>query len=386
MREDDAGLHAAASYVFLDSPDPRALLEIAPAQLLTGDAPRLLEEWQTAPQLWNLVRRAIDGSPDPGRFILTGSSVPADDLARHTCAGRRMRLHQYTMSWFERGDSSGAVSLRRLFDGAAPPTSLDALPFENLIARLLRPGFPALLNRPSESAAGLLRGYLDEVARVDIGRVAAVRNSPDTIRQLIAALARSTASEVTWTTLAADLRSTAPDIQAPTVRSYVEHLERLFVVDPQVAWTPPLRSRARLRTSSKYHLADPALAAAALGGTSARLIADPATVGLLFESAVIHDLRVYASTIGGTVRHYRDSNGHEIDSVVEIPDGRWGAVEVKTGGGQLAAGASSLARAASQIDTGRVGAPSFRLVVTGTGGTLTLDDGTASCPLTALGP
>jgi predicted AAA+ superfamily ATPase len=178
----------------------------------------------------------------------------------------------------------------------------------------------------------------------------------------------------------------APNIKPETVSTYVGLLERLFVVEAQRAWAPRLQSRARLRTSPKYHLADPALATAALNADHQRLSQELTTVGLLFESAVIHDLAVYAAALGGEVRHYRDSNGYEIDAIVTLPGGRWGAVEVKLGGGQAPAGALSLAGAIDQIDTSTAGEPVFRLVVTGTGSVYVMEDGTITCPLTALSP
>jgi len=206
------------------------------------------------------------------------------------------------------------------------------------------------------------------------------------IRGLIAAIARSVASDVAFTTLTADVRAVAPSINAETVSTYVGLLERMFIVEAQQPWTPALRSRARLRTAANLHLVDPALAAAVLGAGARQLRNDPTTLGLIFESAVVHDLAVLATPIDGEVRHYRDSNGKEIDAVVTLPDGWWGAVEVKLGGPQMTTGATSLRDAVSQIDTDAVGEPAFRLVVTDTGPILTIDDGTVTCLLRALAP
>lgn len=381
-------LHAAESYVFVDDPDARQVLDVAPRSLLDGRAPRLLDEWQTAPELWNLVRRAVDASGEPGRFILTGSAVPPDDVTRHTGAGRFLRLRQRTMSWWEKVEGSGGhVSISGLFDGDRPAADLAAAPgLESVIDNLLRPGFPAMAVLPRELAADRLRAYVEDVAHVDIRRIATVRHDPRVIGQLVVALARSVAADVTFTTLASDVRVAAPTIGAETISEYVGLLERLFVVEAQQPWTPALRSRARVRTSPKLHLVDPALAAAVLGAGSERLQDDLETLGVLFESAVVHDLSVFASALGGEVRHYRDSNGKEVDAVVTLPDGRWGAVEVKLGGTKATAGAASLRAAIDQIDTDAVGDPAFRLVVTGTGPTLVMDDGTVTAPLSALAP
>src|SRR5665213_1682295 len=379
-------LHAAASYVFIDDPQAQSLLDVAPRSLLEGDAPRLLDEWQVAPQLWNLFRRAVDATAEPGLFILTGSAVPPDDVTRHTGAGRFLRLRERTMSWWEKLDSpTGAVSLAGLFEGNLPKTDLGAAPdLDTVIDNLLRPGFPAMTALAAAQSADRLRGYIDDVARTDIRRIADIRHEPEVIKQLIAGLARSVASEVTYKTLAADVRVVAPTIDEETVSNYVGLLQRLFVVEAQRPWIPALRSRARVRTSPKFHLVDPALAAAALGAGAQQLRGDLNTLGTLFESAVVHDLTVL--TLGGEVSHYRDSNGKEIDAILTLPDGRWGAVEVKLGGQQVSMGAQSLQAVIAQVDTAAIGEPTFRLVVTGTGPILVTVDGTVTALLTALGP
>lgn len=381
-------LHAAGSYVFLDDPDSQRVLEVAPRSVLKGGKPRLLDEWQTAPQLWNLVRRAVDASADPGLFILTGSAIPADEITRHTGAGRFLRLRQRTMTWWEKlGPAAQEVSLAALFDGDRPVANMQAASeLGEVIENVLRPGFPAMTSLALDRSAQRLRAYVDEVSRTDIGRLADVRHEPDVFTQLIVSLARSVASEVTHRTLAADVRAIAPAITVETISGYVKLLRRLFIVERQQPWAPKLRSRARLRISPKLHLVDPSLAAAALGAGPERLRGDLGTLGMLFESAVIHDLMVFASALDGDVRHYRDSNGREIDAVITLPDGRWGAVEVKLGGTQILAGVESLRRAIDQVDTKAVGEPAFRLVVTGTGPILTADDGTVTCPLRALAP
>lgn len=280
------------------------------------------------------------------------------------------------MTWWETSDGdAGQVSMAGLFDGERPVANMNAgLELEEVIENILRPGFPAMTALEPDQSADRLRAYVDEVARTDIRRLADVRHKPDVIKQLIAGLARSVASDVTYKTLAADVRAVAPTVNVETISHYVGLLQ------------PKLRSRARLRTSPKLHLVDAALAAASLGAGLTQLRSDLATLGVLFESAVIHDLMVLASGIDGEVRHYRDSNGKEIDAIVTLPDGRWGAVEVKLGGPQMLAGVESLRDVIEQIDTDAVGEPAFRLVVTGTGPILTADDDTVISPLSALAP
>ena len=395
-------MHAAASYAFVDDPASRQLINISPRVLLEGARPRLLDEWQTAPELWNLVRRAVDVAAEPGQFLLTGSAVPADDITRHTGAGRFLRLRERTMSWYEKagttiGRAEGwegraapsppTVNISALFSGSRPATDTSSvLSLDGVLDRLLRPGFPAMTALPLTQSAERLRGYIDDIARADIRRLAGIRHEPEVITHLIRALARSTASDVTFATLASDVRPVAPTIKAETVASYVELLQRLFVVEDQLPWTPKLRSRARFRTASKLHLADPALAAAALGAGPQQLRTDFSLLGSLFESAVVHDLAVLTSAMNAQIRHYRDSNGHEVDAVILLPDGRWAAAEVKLGGGQVTAGSRSLSSAIDQIDRHSSGEPAFRLVVTGTGPTLVTDDGTITAPLHVLAP
>lgn len=376
------GLNAAASYVFMDDDEAQARLDVAPASLLEGASPRLLDEWQVAPGVWNRVRRRVDAQAQPGRFILTGSAVPFDDESRHTGAGRFLRLRQRTLAWAEQPVGEPTVSLRALFHQEAPPTSAPQLTLTQLTQQLVTPGFPAMTTLPSDRAAQLLRAYLAETARVDVARLATLRHGPSVMERLIRALARASASETTFQTLRLDVAAIAPSITVDTVASYVGLLERLFVVEQQPAWAPGLRTRARLRTSPRWHLADPALAAAALRADQHALFEDLLTTGVLFESAAVHDLSVLAEPLGGRVYHYRDSNGHEIDAVVELPDGRWGAIEIKLGERQVPKGAATLAKAVAQIDS----EPIFRLVLTALGGTYCLDDGTVTCSLAALCP
>ncbi|WP_213333402.1 DUF4143 domain-containing protein [Acidithrix sp. C25] len=381
-------MNASNSYAFIDDTDIQRILEIAPRSVLEGLAPRLLDEWQVAPELWNLVRRSVDSTIEPGQFILTGSALTADDLTRHTGAGRFIRLRQRTMTCSEKLDGArGQVSIAGLFEGIRPSAyASTGIELDHVVDHILRPGFPAMTALSPEQSADRLRAYIDDVARTDIRRLADVRHKPDVIRQLIVAISRSVATELNYTTLANDVRVVAPNIDVETISSYVELLQRLFIVESQQPWAPKLRSRARLRVSPKLHLVDASLAAAALGAGPVHLRNDLETLGMLFESAVIHDLMVFVSAMGGEVRHYRDSNGKEIDAVAVLADGRWGAIEVKLGGGQILNGVKSLRSAIDQIDTKTMGDPAFRLVVTGTGPILTADDGTVSAPLSALSP
>lgn len=377
-------VNAARSAIFLDTAEAQELLVVDPQLVLNGEVPRLIDEWQVDPQVWNRVRREVDFRSQDGQFILTGSAVPDDDSTRHTGAGRFLRLRQRTMTWFERGLSEERVSLAELFAGRQVVSRLEKPNIEDVLNNVCVSGFPAHIHRSAEDTAVQMSAYAEEVSRTDVRVLADLRHDPETIMQLMRALARGTATEVTFKTIASDLATVAPTIRPETVAKYVSLLERLFVVEAVKPWSGKLRSKANMRRSSKYHLADPALSAALLGATPERLLQDLETAGFIFESAVLHDLAVYVEALGGHIRHYRDSNGNEIDAILELPDGRWGAVEVKLGGGAAQKASEDLTRIASIIDASQP--PAFRTVITGTGMTLTYPNGVSTFPLSALSP
>ncbi|GAB3079988.1 ATP-binding protein [Corynebacterium aquatimens] len=379
------GLHHCSSYALIDDPATNELAHLAPESVLAGPRPRLLDEWQTAPAIFNLTRREIDRSAEPGQFILAGSAVPADDLTRHTGAGRFLRMRQRTLTLFEKAEYVPTVSLESLFNGEEPQPAADQLSYGQIIENLLLPGFPGHQRGNEQIVLAQLRGYLSEAARSDMQRVADLRVTPLATERLIASIARSTAAEVSVATLRKDLDPVSPNISLPTVTKLLDSLQRIFVVEAIPAWAPRLRSKARLRVSPKYHLADPGLAIAALGATGARLSKDPETTGFLFESAVVHDLAVMVEAMGGSIHHFRDSNGNEIDAVLTLPDGRWAAIEVKTGFGGVEQGVASLRKAIAVIDH-EAGPPSFSAVITGTGVVAPLGEGMVTFPLHHLKP
>ena len=377
-----SGAHHARSAILLDNPDSQILMSIDPSAALSGNSPRLIDEWQLYPDVWNLTRRAIDHAGLPGQFILTGSSVPSDDITRHTGAARFLRIPMHTLTWAEKQrEYSPAVSFESLSEGVKPATNPDVQPLSEAIELLLRSGFPAHNNATPDQSLRLLRGYINEVSRTDVSRLAEIRHEPMVIEQLMSAIARNSAEETSITTLRKDLLSIAPDLSLATVARYMELLERLFIVEKQTAWTPRLQSRARLRTSPKYHLVDPALAAAALNADETLLMREPTLLGSLFESAVVHDLTVMTEALGGTVYHFRDSNGYEMDAVCVLPGGRWAGIEVKLGGRLIVPGAERLAQVAAVIAQ----PPVFLAVITATGPTLTFPSGVHTFPIARLG-
>jgi predicted AAA+ superfamily ATPase len=377
----------AASSVLLDiDVGARQALAVDPALVLAGARPRLLDEWQVAPALWNLVRRAVDTSGQPGQFLLTGSAVPADDAERHTGAGRFAFLRQRPMTLYEAGRSTGAVSLRALLAGEPPVAADPGLTLQDLSETLAIGGWPALQERPLKAAVRASRDYLEQVRQVDISRVGDRRRDPLRVAALLRALGRHSATEARLATLAADAAGADGGLDERTVADYLQALERLMVIESQPAWAPHLRSRARLRRAPKRHFVDPSLALAALGAGPERLLADLEWFGLLFESLVIRDLRVLSQPLDGEVFHYRDHYGLEVDAIVQLRDGRWGAFEIKLGEAQVEQAASNLLRFARSVDDQRSGAPACLAVICGKGYAYRRADGVAVLPVGALGP
>ncbi|NCD17801.1 MAG: ATP-binding protein [Actinobacteria bacterium] len=375
----------AASEVRLDvDPSVPLAMETDPSLLLAGDAPRLLDEWQEQPALWNHVRRAVDDRHERGQFILTGSATPTDDVRMHSGAGRISRMRMRPMSLAESGHSSSQVSLADLLAGdepVAPPVSSGAAAIAELVCR---GGWPGNLELSTSDARAELRGYVDLIAEVDINRFGPRRRDPEKVRRLLESLARNVATEAPVATLARDVGGSGGEVSRNTVADYLDALGRLMVVEDQPAWSTHLRSSATLRKAPKRHFVDPALAVAALRASPPSLVQDLNLLGLLFESLVIRDLRIYAQTLDGLVRHVRDSSGQEVDAVVEFGDGRWGAFQVKLGPAAVDAAARSLLRFASSVDTSKVGAPAALTVITGWGYTMRLPSGVNVVPIGAL--
>ena len=377
----------SASEVLFDvDANARRVAAVSPELLLDGPEPRLLDEWQAVPAIWNHVRRASDAGRRPGRFILTGSAVPADDTTRHTGAGRVSRIRMRPMTLFESGQSTGAVALGDLLASAPVASPPPGVGLAELIEATCRGGWPGILDAGLGDSQQFVRDYIDEIPRTDLGGGGGSRRDPARVRRLMQSLARNTATEVSMATLAADSGGERP-LDVDTVRGYLDALERLFVVEDQPAWSVRLRSRSRLRRSPKRHFVDPSLAVAALRTGPRRLLADLSLYGLLFESLVVRDLRVYAAAHDGDVFHYRDNTGMEIDAIVETAAGAWIGFEVKLGGNDATdAAARSLLKLRDRVDTAVVGTPAKLVVVTAGGYAYERPDGVAVVPVTALGP
>jgi uncharacterized protein len=374
------------SAVLLDvDPQAAAAARIDPSLVLAGPTPRLLDEWQTAPAIWNSVRRAVDERQAAGQFILTGSSVPPDDVDRHTGAGRFSFLRMRPMTLAEAGHSSGEISLASTVAGE-PVRAADAGMTVARMAELITVGgWPAQLGASVSAAAQAAVDYLHQICTVDVGRATGGRRDPVKIAALTRSLARNVATEVSLTTMATDASGADGELSRVTVANYLDALARLMIIEDQPAWAPHLRSTRQLRSSPKRHFVDPSLAVAALRAGPERLLADLNYFGLLFESLVIRDLRAFAQPLGGTVLHYRDNKGLEVDAIIEFADGRWAAFEVKLGQRAIDEGAASLIKFRNIVDTSQRGEPTVLAVITATGYGYTRPDGIAVIPISALG-
>ena len=365
---------AAKSVLYMDWPRELEknlfLAEENPEALLEGDVPRLIDEWQLAPQLWDAARFMVDRRGKPGQFIFTGSAVPADkSKIHHTGTGRFAWLTMRPMSLWESGESNGKVSLLRLFAGQrdvaiAPDHSLSDLSF-----MVCRGGWPSSLNMKRAAALRQAQNYVNAVCESDISRVDNTVRDATFARRLLRSYARHQGAQVPISTIYADLASSKEgSMSEETISSYITALKKIFVVEDMPAWSPNLRSKTAIRTSETRYFVDPSVATAALGIGPKDLENDLNTFGLMFETMAVRDLRVYAEALDGNVFHYRDKNGLECDAVIHLHNGSYGLVEIKLGGSKLEEeGAKTLKELAKKIDTTRMKEPSFLMVLTGLG-------------------
>ncbi len=381
------GLHHSRSSIRLDrSPELIQLAELNPTALLEGETPRLVDEWQLAPSLWNAMRHEIDDRQQRGQFILSGSAQPASDVTRHSGAGRFGRLRMRPMALAESEASSSDISLSAL-KGASTVSARSPLSYQALAEQAVRGGWPGLLDVPARQAVLFNRSYCDDLCDSDIPAAVGVRHDPARMRKVLQSIARNVAAEATAQSLRRDVSGADAPLNYGTVNAYLDSLETVFALDNLPAWSVNLRSKSRLRTAPKLQLADPALACAVLGVGADRLAKSPEYFGQVFEAMVIRDLRALASAESGQVYHYRDSTGLEIDAIIEYPDdGYWGACEVKLGQSQVEAAERNLIKLRDErVDLDRVGEPAFLAVVTGTEYAYTLPSGVHVIPLGTLG-
>jgi len=365
----------AKSILYMDDPDRISqnlqLAETNIKMLLRGDTPRLIDEWQIAPQLWDAIRFEVDHRGNDGQFMLTGSAVPVDDSKiHHTGTGRFSWLTMRPMTLWESGESTGEVSLGRLFENPEMVEGESHLSMEDVALATCRGGWPRAMNKKSEKAAlEQAKEYYEAITRSDISRVDGVSRDEQRAKRLMRSYARLQGTMAPIPTIVEDLKTNEPDgMSDETVASYIRALKKIFVIEDMEAWNPNLRSKTAIRTSDNRYFVDPSLAAAALGLGPNDLMNDLNTFGLLFETLCVRDLRVYAEAQDGKVYHYRDKNGLECDAVVHLRNGSYGLIEIKIGGAELIEdGAASLKTLADKIDTTKMKKPSFLMVLTGIG-------------------
>ena len=348
----------------------RTMFEIDPDVLLDGVTPRLIDEWQTIPDLWDTIRSSVDKRSAPSQFILTGSAVtPEAEETVHSGTGRIGRLRMRTMSLYESGESSGSVSIEDLFNGNRINPQRNALSIEDIAFLACRGGWPAATMMEGEIALDQAIDYYDSVVDYDIKRVDGVRRDSQRARRLLRSFARNIAAQVSYATYKADMASNDSDtLDEDTVADYIKALKKLYVVEDLEAWNPNLRSKSAIRTSDTRHLVDPSIATAALGIGPRDLINDLETFGLIFEDMAVRDLRVYAEALSGKLYHYRDNTGVECDAVLHRRNGTYGLIEIKLGGEKkINEGVESLMTLADKIDTTKMSKPSFMMVLTAVG-------------------
>ena len=363
-------VNVALSTLFMQDPDNalsyQQMADTKPSLLLKGDTPRLIDEWQMAPVLWDAVRFEVDKRRGAsGQFILTGSVLPADNVTAHTGTGRFARILMRPMSLYESQESNGTVSLADLFDGNCDIDSLSDLSIEQIAFAICRGGFPATIGKSDTTALRMSIDYIESIINHDISRVDGVEKNPNRVRLLLRSLARNIATMASVQTILKDVESTETSISDKTFAVYYNALRRIFVVETVPAWLPSIRSKTAIRTTIKHHFVDPSIATAVMRLNPEAILKDFEYFGFLFEALCTRDIRIYAQHNDGDVFHYRDKSGLESDMIVALRDGRWGAIEVKLGNKQIEQAAENLLKLKEKIDADKMREPSFLMIITG---------------------
>ncbi len=364
----------AKSVLYMDDPQSKEqninMAALNPKRLLSGETPRLIDEWQIAPKLWDAIRFEVDHRDDLGQFVLTGSAVPPDTKEiTHSGTGRFSWLMMRPMSLYESGESTGEVSLSRLFEGKAEVDGESKLDLERIAFLICRGGWPRSVDMRDKIALNQAIDYHDAVVHSDINRADGVEKDPERVKRLMRSLARNQGQQIANTAIATDIAANdEATINQETVASYVSALKKIFVVEDMPAWNPNLRSKSAIRTSDTRYFVDASIATAALGIGPNDLINDLNTKGFLFETMCVRDLRVFAEVLGGIVYHFRNKAGLECDAVVHLRNGSYGLIEIKLGGDKLInEGVETLTSLTESIDTSKMKAPAFRMILTATG-------------------
>ena len=389
------GAQLAKSIIYIQNPDQRAMYrkmaDTQPSLLLEGETPRLIDEWQTIPVLWDAVRFAADQRQQMNQFILTGSATPLDEEENeemeHTGMGRIARLRMRPMSLWESKESRGQVSLKALFDGTQQMGLFESpLTIKDIAYVMCRGGWPGALALDKEDALEVAVNLVDELVNTDVNRVDGSEKDPDRVRAVLRSYARNISTMTAATTIMADVRANDISITDKTLTNYLRALRRLFVIEDAKAWQPSLRSKTGIRTSHKRHFVDTSLATAVLELNPTSVLEDFNLFGFLFEDFCLRDVRVYTEALRGTVYHYHDNSDLESDLIIRLHDGRWAAVEVKTGSKEIEDAAQNLTELAKQVDTSKIGQPAFLMVLTGGQYSYRRDDGVYVVPIGCLKP
>ncbi len=364
----------------------RRLAEMSPSLVLEGETPRMIDEWQEVPSLWDAVRYTVDARGEKGQFILTGSSTPERKGVMHSGAGRIGKLRMRTMSLFETGESSGKVSLEKLCNGEFTPVLTGEVDLRDLARYIVRGGWPGNLDASGEDCMLLPESYINAVLDDDVNRIDGGRYDISKMRLLLRSLARNESTTAGKSRLVADIKEKdGGKLDSDTLSVYLSVFERLFLLDNQPPFSSNIRSSVRVKQAEKRHFSDPSLACALLKATPERLLNDLNTFGFLFESLCEHDLNVYAESFGGRLYHYQDYTGKEIDAVIELEDGRWCAFEIKLGANQIDKAAQSLLKIKESFVKDGDNPPSVLCVISGLSNAAYLrDDGVYVVPVTAL--
>lgn len=364
----------ASSILYMDNPEKKEqninMSEVNPKRLLKGETPRLIDEWQIAPKLWDAIRFEVDHRDELGQFILTGSAVPANTKdVTHSGTGRFTWLMMRPMTLFESGDSTGEVSLKELFEGNLDVDGSSNIDIDRLAFLICRGGWPKAIGMRDEIALDQAFDYIEAVIHSDINRADNIKKNPDKVRRLMRSYARNQGTQIANTELAKDIQSNdETSLNEETIATYIDALKKIFVIEDMQAWNPNLRSKTAIRSSDTRYYIDPSIAAASLGIGPNDLINDLKTFGFLFETLCVRDLRVFSDALNGEVYHYRDKNGQECDAVVHLRNGKYGLIEIKLGGEKLIEeGVETLKSMKSKIDINKMNSPSFLMVLTGIG-------------------
>lgn len=364
----------AASILHMDNPTEKeqnlALAKLNPLRLLKGAAPRLIDEWQIAPTLWDSIRYEVDKRGEMSQFILTDSAVPADTKEiNHSGTGRFSWLMMRPMSLYESKESTGEISLKELFDENTNIDGENPNDIEKLAFLICRGGWPGAIDLKEKPALQQAFDYLDGVVKSDINRADGIEKNEERVRRIMRSFARNQGSQTPTTAIANDiLANDSSSVNEDTVQTYIKALKKIFVIEDMPAWNPNLRSKSAIRTSDTRYYVDPSIASASLGLGPDDLLNDLNTFGLLFETMCVRDLRIFAESINGSVYHYRDNTGLECDAVIHLRNGKYGLIEIKLGGDDLIEeGAKTLKKLKDCIDTTKMNKPSFLMVLTGIG-------------------